>query len=348
MFQFGSPFYFFLLVPLAVAAWWVYRSRRRQAAVFSAGRWIPRQGRSWRGVLANLLPACLLLGLALAVTALARPRTIFSRSRRMADVIAVEMVVDVSGSMEALDLSTRTATGVRERTRLDVVKSTFADFVKQRPDDLVGLVTFGGYATTRVPLTIDHEALLHVLKGVEIPKASRDGDGRVVNQEELLTAIGDALATGCARLKDSEPASRVMVLLSDGESNTGLITPEQAMQAAAELGIKVYTIGVGSTGVAPFPARDMFGRRTVQKVRVRLDEAMLKRIAGTTGGRYFNVRDPSGLEQALAEIDELEKTEVERDVFYHYDEKFAPVLLTGIGVLLAAAGIRMAIARRVV
>jgi Ca-activated chloride channel family protein len=348
MFRFGSPFYFLLLIPVAVACAWVYRSRRRQGAIFSATGHLPRGGASWRRALANALPLLVVAGLVLSVIALARPRTVFSKSRRAADAIAIEMVVDVSGSMEALDLSTKTATGYRYRTRLDVVKEMFAEFIAQRPDDLIGLVTFGGYATTRVPLTADHDALVHVLEGVEIPKASRDGRGRVVNQEELLTAIGDAVATGCARLKDSEPTSRILVLLSDGESNTGIIEPAQAASAAAKLGVKVYTIGVGTTGMAPFRGRDMLGRETIQQARVRLDEAMLKRIAAETGGQYFNVRDPAGLEKALADINELEKTEVERDVFYHYDEKFESLLLVAVGLIVVGAGGRMAIARRLV
>ncbi|MBL7077919.1 MAG: VWA domain-containing protein, partial [Kiritimatiellae bacterium] len=237
MFHFSSPYYFFLLPALALAGWFVLRRRIRAGLTFSAVSALPTQRATWRITVARLLPGMYLLALFLTIIALARPQTVLSRSHRSADVIAMEMVVDISGSMNALDLSVRTPTGTKHRTRLDAVKETFAGFVDKRPDDLIGLVTFGGYAVTRVPLTADHEALQHVLGGVEVPREVYV-DGQVVNQEELLTAIGDALAMGCARLRDSEPVSRIIVLLTDGESNTGAITPEAGIKLASELGIK--------------------------------------------------------------------------------------------------------------
>jgi Ca-activated chloride channel family protein len=348
MFRFGDPYHFFLFLPLALAAWWVYRRRVRAGILFAPSSRLPATTATWRTAVSRLLPAVLLAGIALAILALARPQTILSRTRRSADVIAIEMVVDVSGSMEALDLSVRTATGVDELTRLDAVKRTFREFVKRRPDDLVGLVTFGGYASTRCPLTTDHHALLHVLEGVQIPKPSHDKDGQVVNQEELLTAIGDALATACARIRQAEPKSKVVVLLSDGESNTGVIQPDQAVGAAKELGIKVYTIGVGSTGRAPFRARDMFGRDTIQYAMVSLDEKLLRQAAEATGGKYFNVRSPDALEKALADIDTLEKTRVEQNVYNQYHEWFGWFLAPAAGLIVAGAGLNMMIARRIV
>jgi Ca-activated chloride channel family protein len=345
MFEFGTPFAFFLLAPAGLAAWRMYRRAAVQGILYSAVSRLPRR-RSWRMSAAALGRLLILAGLIAAVIALARPRTVLSTSRRTADVLALEMVVDVSGSMEALDMSEKTATGVRLRTRLDAVKDTFADFVRQRPDDLIGLVTFGGYASTRAPLTTDREALLHVLAGVEIPKPSRNGDGQIVDDEELRTAIGDALATASARLKDAEPKSRVMVLLSDGESNTGLISPDDAMQAARKLGIKVYTIGVGTTGQAPFKVRDMLGREVVQYQQVSLDEELLKRVASVTGGRYFNVRDPEGLKGAMADIDSLEKTRVEQDIYHQYTELFGWFAGPAMALLAAGVAIGMAVARR--
>jgi Ca-activated chloride channel homolog len=347
MFQFSQPFYFFLLIPVIAAAAWVYRRRVRTGLLFAPAAYVPRGGFAWRARLAGLLPALYLAALVLIVCALARPRTFSSPLPRPSDVIAIQMVVDVSGSMEALDLSERMATGTRTRTRLDVVKETFAAFLEQRPDDLIGLITFGGYAVTRAPLTTDRDALRHVLAGVEIPKRSVDRDGTVVNQEELLTAIGDALATACARLADAEPKSKIIVLLSDGESNTGVIEPDTAIAAARRMGIKVYTIGIGTTGRAPFRVRDVFGRETTRLADVVLDEALLRRIASETGGVYFNVRDPRGLAKALAEIDALETTEIARDTYRHYDELF-PRLLGPAALLLAlGAGLNMAVARRI-
>ena len=348
MFRFATPYCFFLLIPLCIAAWYVYRRSVRKGTLFSATVRIPRQGNSWRAAVALVCPALAVLGLVLVVLALARPQTVFSRIRRKTDAIAIEMVVDVSGSMEALDLSPKTATGYKFRTRLDAVKEVFAEFIAGRPDDLIGLISFGGFATTRAPLTADHNALLHVLKGVEIPKPSRDKNGRVTNMEELNTAIGDALATACARLEAAEPESRIIVLLSDGESNTGIIEPEKAIEAAEKLGLKIYSIGVGSTGRAPFKGRDMMGRETVEWVNVVLDEKLLRKVADRTGGKYFNVKDPEGLKNALEDIDSLERTEIERDIYSHYNELFPWFLVAALGLIIAGSGINMMVARRVV
>ena len=239
MFRFAQPAYFLLLIPLAAAAWLVYRRHIRQGMIFSLASRLPASGTTWRTIAARILPAFSLLGIALSIAALARPQTVFSKTRRTADVIAIEMVVDASGTMDALDMSERLATGdVKERTRLDAVKEAFATFIGKRPDDLIGLITFGGFATSRAPLTADHQALLHILKGVQVIKTGLDSDGQMVNQEETLTAIGDALATACGRLERAGAKSRIIVLLTDGLSNTGIIKPEDAMKAAKKLADK--------------------------------------------------------------------------------------------------------------
>ena len=177
MLTFGDPFYFFLLLPAAAAAWFIYRRRVRAGIIFSAVSRCAQAGATWRVRASQVLPLLFLAGLVLAIVALARPRTVFSKTRRTTDVVAIQMVVDISGSMEALDLSIRTATGMDYRTRLEAVKEAFAEFVARRPDDLIGLVTFGGYASTRAPLTTDHDALVHVLDGIEVPKPYQDGEG---------------------------------------------------------------------------------------------------------------------------------------------------------------------------
>mgnify|MGYP000630992464 CR=1 FL=1 len=349
MFRFAAPYYLFLLAPVAAATLWTYRRRAAAGLLFAATDRLPRAGATWRARLALFFPLCQGLGLALAVAALARPQTVLSQIHRRANAIAIEMVVDVSGSMEALDMSEISGgVFVKERTRLDAVKETFAAFIQERPDDLIGLVTFGGYAATRAPLTADHNALLHTLKGVEIPKTVQDRDGEVVNREELMTAIGDALATACARLERAEPKSKIIVLLSDGESNTGIIKPEQAAAIAKKMGLRVYTIGVGTTGTAPFRVRDRFGRPTIQAAQVSLDEDLLRRIAATTGGKYFNVRDPDGLKQALDDIGRLEKTAVARDVYYQADELFLRFLIPALALLAAGAGLNVWVAGRIV
>jgi Ca-activated chloride channel family protein len=340
---FGTPIALLLFLPLAAAAWFIYRRRVQQALVFSPFHRLPANRATWRTRLRPLAPILYLLGAALAIVALARPQTIFSRTLRKSDAIAIQMVVDCSGSMQALDFSTRD----KQRTRLDMVKETFAQFIQKRPGDLIGLITFGGFASSRAPLTLDHDALLHSLKGVETPREQFDKGGQLLNQEEMLTAIGDALATGCARMENAEVKSKIMVLLSDGESNTGLIKPEDAAKAAKTMGIKVYSIGIGTTGRAPFLTRDMFGRQTIGYGDVTLDETQLRSLATTTGGRYFNVTDPKGLAQTLETISKLEKTTINTELFNKYDEHFLFFLIPGLALVLLGAALNTWLGRQV-
>ncbi len=348
MFEFATPAWILLLLPVAGCAWFIYARRIHHGVRFAPTVRFPRQGRSWRTRTANGLPAFYLAALALMAIAMARPRSLLSQSRRTADVIAIQMVIDVSGSMEALDLSTVTPLGTQYRTRLDVVKDTFATFIDKRPDDLIGLISFGGYASTLAPLTSDHDALKHVLSGVEIPRQMHDRDGQILNPDELMTAIGDALATGCARLQDAQPVSRIIVLLSDGDSNAGIIEPETAIKVAQELGIKVYTIGIGSTGRAPVRVTDAIGRQAIHHAWVTFDETLLRKIADDTGGTYYNVKDAKGLDTALDAINKLETTKVEHSVYRQYNEMFSRFALPALLLLLAAVSLNMAIARRVV
>ena len=343
MFNFATPLAFLLLLPWAAAAWRLYRTGSRAGVLFAPASRLPSKTAGWRVAIARALPALFLLGALLLIIAAARPRTTLARERRSVNAIAIEMVVDVSGSMEALDL---TPAGQPYKTRLDVVKEMFAQFVSARPDDLIGLVTFGGYASTRAPLTADHPALVHVLKGVEIPRAQADAQGRPVDQEETLTAIGDGLSTGVARLTDAEPQTRIAILLSDGESNTGIISPDQAADAAAKLGMRVYVIGVGSNNRTPFKARDMFGRETIAYADASFDETQLKAIASKTNGRYFSVRDNEGLKNALAEINTLETTKIDRQVYERYNEHFVSFLLWGAALAAISLTLNMALTRR--
>lgn len=345
MFTFAHPYYFLLLIPTMLCAWTAYRRRRGSALRFAPTVRIPGRRVTWRVVISNVMPVLYVAGLTLTVIALARPRTVLSRVRRTTDLIAIEMVVDISGSMDALDMSEiRSGRIIKEKTRLDIVKEKFAEFVKKRPDDMIGLISFGGYASTRAPLTTDHDALLHTLSGVDTPKESTHG----TDPEEARTAIGDALVTACARLEHIKPKSKIIVLLSDGESNTGIISPEEAMEAAKTMGIKVYTIGVGSTGKAPVWGTDDWGNRAIGWLDVRLDEAMLTKIAETTEGRYFNAADPGGLEAALEHINTLEKTTVEKDVYHHYNELFPWCLGPALGLVLLGSCLNMIVSRRIV
>lgn len=325
-FQFANPFHFFLLIPLGIAAGWVYRRGIRRGMVFSPSRRIPTSGPSWRAWVGLIMPALFVAGMALLVVALARPRTQFARSTRSADAIAIEMVVDCSDTMRIPDMRSLTAAGVREQTRLEAVKSAFEAFVERRPDDLVGLVTFGGFANTRVPLTMDHGVLINVLRAVEVPKVDVSADGQAIGREDLMTAIGDGLATACARLEKAGTKSRIVVLLSDGESNFGVIRPEDATAVARKMGIKVYSIGVG----------------------VQMDAQTLGQIASTTGGQYFHVTDPGGLDKAMKDIDRLEKTRIQEDSYTLYNELFPWFLIPAMALIGISTVLNMATTRRIV
>ena len=348
--NFAWPYSFLLAIPLGIAAWRMLRRGRRSGVKFAPVRRLPDKTAGWRARLANLTPFFFLFGAALLIVACTRPRRPLNRESRNVEAIAIAMTVDVSGSMEALDLSPTNVRSLNDaKTRLDVVKELFAAFVEKRPDDLIGLVTFGGYASSRAPLTADHEALLHVLKGVEVPAMSFDANGEPIDPDETMTAVGDGLATALARLKNAETKSRIVILLSDGVSNTGAVEPDDAAAAAAKLGIRVYTIGVGTHSArTPFRSKDMFGRLSVQYANMSFDESQLKSIAKKTGARYFGVRDKKGLQAALEEIDSLEKTTLDRTVFQRYREYFPPFLLWGVVLVLVAVSLQMMASRRLV
>ena len=344
--SFAWPWSFLLVIPLGIAAWRMLRRGRQAGIKFSAVGRLPQKTVGWRAHLANLAPWVFLAGSALLVIASARPRQALSQGNRSVDAIAIAMTVDVSGSMEALDLTPR---GENYKTRLDVVKEMFRKFIKARPDDLIGLVTFGGYASSRAPLTADHETLLHVLNGVQVPSVGYDANGRPIDPDETMTAVGDGLATALARLKDAEPKSKIAILLSDGVSNTGVVEPDQAAAAAEKLGIRVYTIGVGThSRRTPFKARDMYGRTSIAYADMSFDESQLKSIAAKTHARYFSVRDAEGLKAALDEIDSLEKTTLDRTVYQRWNEHFVPFLLLGTALVLFAVSLQMVASRRLV
>ena len=354
--SFAWPYSFLLALPLTIAAWRMLRRGRKAGVRFSAVSRLPARTAGWRARLANLAPLLFLVGCAALVLASARPRKALSRDSRNVDAIAIAMTVDVSGTMEALDLDPRFNSRTREiaksqkyKTRLDVVKEMFAKFVSLRPDDLIGLVTFGGYAASRAPLTADHDALVHVLRGLEVPKISYDANGQPVDPDETMTAIGDGLAMAIQRLKNADMKSKIVILLSDGMSNSGAVQPDEAAAAAEKLGIRVYTIGVGTDSArTPFMVRDHFGREQIRFADTEFDESQLKSIAEKTHARYFSVRDKDGLERALEDIDQLEKTTLDRTVFQRWHEYFPPFLLAGAVLVLAAVSLQMAASRRLV
>jgi Ca-activated chloride channel family protein len=312
-----------LVALLAIpAVWWSRRGAGR--VVFSSLRALPQGGGTWRTAIAWLPDALIGVAVLLFAVALAGPRKGDDSQRIRRDGIAIVMAVDCSGSMRALDLSEKN----QEQSRLDVVKHVFEQFVlggdglDGRPDDAVGLVAFAHYADTRSPLTLDHGNLVVAARGLEY--ASEDDDG---------TAIGAGLELAVQRLADYKAKSKIVVLLTDGESNIHDIDEQTAIDDAVKAGVKVYTIGAGTNGVAPIRVPREDGRSELMQMRVSIDEALLRKIADRTGGRYFRATDHASLEHIYAEIDKLERTTFEEERFVDYHQYFDIVLVGAIGLL---------------
>ncbi len=335
-FRLQDPVWLLLAIPVVLVVWHDLRRQRRSAVLFSSVHILKTLPRTLALRFRRVMPWVLLAGLLLVAIALARPQRGLDEYRIHAEGIAIQMVCDCSGSMRALDFTE----GDEPETRLSVVKRVFRDFVSGkgdlpgRPDDLIGLIAFGGYPDSKCPLTLDHGALLEILESVSIPKEIWNERGEVINGEEFQTAIGDALALGVDRLKDVKAKSKVMILLSDGMNTAGAVVPLSAAEAAAAFDVKIYTVGIGSTGIVPVAYTDRFGQVRYGRERVYLDEDLLTSIAGKTDGRYFNARDRSSLEQVYAEIDTLEKTETEGVLYTEHRELYGFFLFPGIGLLV--------------
>ena len=273
-----------------------------------------------------VLPVLRTLALVLCILALARPQRGLAVVQVSSAGIAILMVVDISGSMAALDLQVEG----RQGSRLDAVKQTFRQFVeggaytRGRAGDLIGMVTFARYPDGICPLTLDHDTLLALLEQVAL----------VTIPEEDGTAIGEAIALGVERLKDSTAKSRVMIVLTDGVNNAGDTSPLQAAEIAKALGIKVYTIGAGTHGTAMIPVRAPNGQMVLRQMQVEMDEHLLTEVATLTGGQYFRATDGATLQAVYAEIDRLEKTTNVTEHYQQYAELFPLLLLPGLGCLV--------------
>ena len=338
MFRFQSPWWLALFLPL-LALLLIRLRHGINGVVFSDLRRWDAVPRTLRQRLLFLPPCFLYAALTLLILALARPQAGREEYRVRRDGIAIAFCLDRSGSMQALDFQL----DGRPITRLDAVKQTFRDFVlgngvlPGRPDDMIAVLAFGGFVDTCCPLTLDHETLAALLDGIQLPEPLFDRQGRLLMphlfQEESSTAIGDALAGAVERLRESSAKSKVILLLSDGEQTSGVLTPEEGAEVATAFGIKVYTIGIGSTGFAPFPVR-IGGQVRYEQRHVALDETTLRQIAESTGGRYFNARNLGALEEVYAEIDRLEKTEQEGAVYTRYAELYRWFLIPAVLLLL--------------
>jgi Ca-activated chloride channel family protein len=326
MFRFEDPAVLALLALGPVLFWLRYGRGRRGAAIRYSAVADVLVARSGRARVAVLLPP-VLRGLALAalIVALARPQTGITSENVRTEGIDIVMVLDVSSSMLAEDL---------QPNRLEAAKAVAADFVAGRRSDRIGLVAFAGQAFTQAPLTFDYSVVQSLAGELEVGMIE---DG---------TAVGMGLATAVKRLRSSPAESKVVVLLTDGRSNRGEIGPVTAAQMAQALGVRVYTIGAGSRGTAPVPVPDGFGGTRYANMRVDIDEPTLQEVAELTGGRYFRATDTESLREIYAEIDELERTEIEVENFTQFSEEFPMPLALGFLLLVVEIGLSQTALRK--
>lgn len=310
---FAYPWMFWLLLIIPALIYWYYiRGRKNSTAVqFPSLRIFDGYRPSPKERLRHIPFALRMLALALFIVALARPQSFSSGENIYTEGIDIALVMDISGSMLAEDF---------RPNRIEAAKSVVTDFIDGRTTDKIGLVVFSGESFTQCPLTVDYNVLKGLLKDIK--------SGMIVDG----TAIGNAIANGVNRLKASKSKSKVMILLTDGMNNAGEIDPNTAAQIAKTFGIRIYTIGVGTIGQAPYPMQTPFGIR-YQMMPVEIDEGLLRRVADMTGGKYYRATNNKKLKTIYSEIDSMEKTKVEITSFRNAAEKFYPWVTAGLLLL---------------
>ena len=314
--EFANPYWFLLLALIPLLTFWYWKRNNRQRANirFSSLENFRNSPKTLRQKLVHLPFALRMLCIAFLSAALARPQSSSSWQNVTTEGIDIVITMDISGSMLAEDF---------KPNRLEASKKVAMNFISGRPTDRMGLVVFAGEAFTQCPLTTDHSVLLNIFGGI---KNGLIEDG---------TAIGMGLATAVKRLKDSEAKSKVIILLTDGVNTGGSIPPLTAAEIAKTFGIRVYTIGVGTIGMAPYPGKNMFGQTVYQDMEVKIDEDMMKKISAMTDGQYFRATDNNKLEQVYQQIDELEKSKIDVTEFRKKKEEFLPFALAAL-LLLAS------------
>jgi Ca-activated chloride channel family protein len=322
---FAHPLFFvlFLVVPVMIY-WYRFRSSKGQGTVMvSAGRNF-QGARSWRNLLRHLLFILRLLAISSLIIALARPQIRNDEQLTNGEGIDIILCLDISGSMLAQDFTPN---------RMEAAKNVASEFIDGRPADRIGLVIFSGESFTMCPLTTDRSVLKTQLYSVE-SGLLEDG-----------TAIGDGLAMSVERLKSSKAKSKVIILLTDGENNRGFIDPNAAKEIAKSVGVRVYTIGVGSEGYAQIPIQTRSGV-IMQREKVSIDEKLLTQIAAETGGRYFRAKDNESLNAIYKEIDKMEKSKLEYTTYSRFSEEFFPFALAAIAMLFLESILRYTIFRK--
>ena len=316
---FLNPEFFWLFLLIPIALFWLYYKRNKLGTTLKISS--VKGFKASNSVLPKLKPylnILRLLALSSLIIALARPRTVdVSNQTKTTKGIDIVMAIDVSGSMLAKDL---------KPNRMEALKEVAANFVSGRPNDRIGIVVYASEAYTKTPVTSDKAVVLESIKSIQFDNVLKDGTG-----------IGVGLTTAVNRLKDSKAKSKIIILLTDGVNNAGFIEPETAAEITKEYGIKVYTIGIGTNGMAQFPyAYAPNGKDFLyQMMKVEIDENLLKSIASKTGGKYFRATSNDKLQSIYNEINKLETTEIEELKFYDYDEKFRPfVWIAGLLLLI--------------
>lgn len=310
---FGQPWLLLLFLIIPILIYWKFNKGKKQVAAIgiSSTKGLANS-RSWKNSFQQFPFIFRLLALSCLIVALARPQTKFDETQTEGEGIDIILAIDVSGSMTAQDFTPN---------RMEAAKKVAEDFVDNRPSDRIGVVIFAGESFTQCPLTTDHYVLKSQIAQI------RNGlleDG---------TAIGSGLATSVDRLRNSKSKSKVVILLTDGMNNGGLIDPATALEIAKTFHVKVYTIGVGTDGYAPTPVSTPLGI-VMQNQKVSIDETLLKNIAQQTGGEYFRATDNKSLESIYKQIDKMEKSKVEITTFHRYTEKFYPFIFAAMALLL--------------
>lgn len=314
-FEFASPYFLFglIIIPILII-WYIFRCNKQQAFVrFSDTEFFNKLPKSWRSYLRHSVFILEIAALTLFIIALARPQSSSKNKKVNIEGIDIVLAMDISSSMLARDL---------KPDRLEASKAVASNFVEGRPGDRMGLIVFSGETFTQVPLTTDHAMMLNMLKDM---KCGMLEDG---------TAIGDGLASAVSRLKDSEAISKVVILLTDGDNNAGSIDPSTAAEMAKLFGIRVYTIGAGTRGMAPYPVQTPFGGVQYQQVPVKINETLLKQIADETGGKYFRAESKESLQKIYDEIDQMERSKIEVNEFQRLHEEFYPFVIWGLILLV--------------
>jgi len=315
---FANPYFLLLLLFLPLLAWLKGKRGQESAFLYSSVVLVKGITSLTRSQAGSILMKLRWLALALLIVALARPQIGEGEAKVKASGIDIVVALDLSGSMASEDFELR---GQRAN-RLVVAKDVLEQFVSKRISDRIGLVAFAGKPYVAAPLTLDHDFLLQNLARLNLG-TMEDG-----------TAIGSALTAALNRLRELKSKSKIVILMTDGQNNAGKVPPLTAAEAAQALGVKVYTIGVGTRGTAPMPQVDAFGRKRYVQIPVDIDEETLKQIAQRTGGKYFRADSTATLRNIYEDIDRLEKTEVEMKKYQRYRELFMWVALPGLVLLL--------------